>query len=143
VTWIVIADGSRARIVAQRHESPGFDVVAEMQSPEAHVPSHLLTSERPGRTHESGNSSRHAIEPRHDPHQERLTAFVRSVADYLNGHAAGPAVDDIILFAPPHALGQLREMLNEGIIHKIRAEAPKDLTKLPISELPAHLKALR
>jgi len=99
VSWIVIADGSRARIVTRRHESPGFDVVAEMQSPESHVPSHLIASERPGRTQESGYSGRHAIEPRVDPHQERLTAFIQSVATYLNEQAAGAAVDDIISFA--------------------------------------------
>jgi len=143
VTWIVIADGSRARIVTRRHEAAGFDIVAEMHSLEAHVPSHLIASERPGRTQESGYSGRHAIEPRLDPHQERLTAFIRSVAAYLNEHAAGPAVDDLILFAPPHALGQLRPMLDKAVAGKIRAEAPKDLTKLPLSELAEHLPALR
>jgi len=34
-------------------------------------------------------------------------------------------------------------MLDERVTRKIRAEAPKDLTKLPIEELPKHLDALR
>lgn len=142
VTWIVIADGSRARIVKHREEAPGFDIVAELDSPAAHVAAHLIGAERPGRTQESQYSGRHAIEPRHDPHEERLTAFVRSVADYLNEHGASAAVDDLILFAPPRALGEMRKMLNAAVAGKIRAQAAKDLTKLPLDELPQHLAAL-
>ena len=143
VTWILIADGSRAKIVTEREEAPGFDIVTEIQSAESHVPSHLIGDDRPGRTQESAYSGRHAVQPRHDPHEERLTAFIRGVAAYLNEQGAGTAFDDLIVFAPPRALGQLRDMLDDAVAKKIRAEAPKDLTKLPLDELPKHLEALR
>ena len=142
VMWIVIADGSRARIVAKRAGVEGYEVVATMDSPEAHEPSHLIGGERLGRSQESQYSARHAIEPRHDPHQERLAAFVNSVAAFLNERAAGHDCDELILFAPARALGQLRRALDEAVVHKIRAQSPKDLTKLPLDELPAHVAAL-
>ena len=82
------------------------------------------------------------IEPRLDPHEERLTEFLRKVATYLNEQAAGAAFDDLVLFAPPRALGQLRGMLDGSVTRKIRAEALKDLTKIPLEELPKHLNAL-
>lgn len=142
ITWIVLADGSRARVVKRRDDIAGFDVVADLSSTEAHVPSHLIGSERLGRIRESGNAAHHAIEPRVDPHQERLTAFLRSVADYLNEQSAAKTFDHLILFAPPHALGELRNMLDVAAKAKVLAEAPKDLTKLPIEELPKHLEGL-
>jgi protein required for attachment to host cells len=141
-TWIVMADGSRAVIVQQREIEPGFDVVATLHSEDAHVPAHLIGSERPGRTQESHYSARHAIEPRTDPHATQLTAFLRSLATRLNDDAAAKAFDRLILFAPARALGQLREMLDETTRGKIEAEAAKDLTKTPLDELPKHLAML-
>lgn len=143
ITWIVVSDGSRARILAARKEGSGFDVVPELASPEAHTPSHDLGSDRPGRAQESGNSAHHSIEPRHDPHEERKSAFVRSLAAQLNQAAGEKRFDDLILFAPPRCLGELREALDDAVLRKVKAEAPKDLTKLPLAELPRHLDALR
>ncbi len=141
-TWIVLADGSRALIVKRREIEPGFDVVANLASSEAHVPSHLLKSDNPGRTQESHNSAHHAVEPRHDPHAEQLKSFLHSVAQYLNAQNAANSYDKIILFAPARALGQLREMLDDGTRAKVQVEAAKDLTKMPLDELPKHLAAL-
>ncbi|SRR5581483_8553081 len=140
--WIAIADGSRARIVAPRNEGPGFDIVSEMSSAEAHVPSRAISADRPGRTQESGYSGRHAIEPRQDPHQERKAAFVRGLASQLNEAAEQERFDELIIFAPPRCLAELRGTLGKGAHKKIKAAVPKDLTKLPLSELHRHLEAL-
>jgi len=142
ITWIVMADGSRAVTVKRRDVEPGFAVIAELASDATHVPAHLIGAERPGRTQESHNSAHHAIEPRVDPHEARLTEFLRGVARRLNEDSAAKAFDRLILFAPPRALGQLREMLDETTRGKIQAEAAKDLTKLPLEELPKHLEML-
>ena len=107
-TWILLANGSRALIVLRREGGSRFDVISEMSSEESHIPSHLLGAERPGRTQESGYTGRHAIEPREDPHAARMTAFLQSVAELVNERGAAKAFDRLILFAPPHALGELR-----------------------------------
>jgi len=141
-TWVVMADGSRAVIVKRREIEPGFDVVATLNSADAHVPAHLMGSDRPGRTQESHYSAHHAIEPRSDPHAAQLTAFLRSLATRLNDESDANAFDGLILFAPARALGQLREMLDETTRAKVEAEAAKDLTKTPLDELPQHLAML-
>lgn len=142
-TWIVIADGSRARIVVPREGGKGFDIVSETASEEAHAPSREIGSDRPGRTQESGYSARHGIEPRQDPHEERKAAFIRNLAVRLNQAAAQKRFDGLILFAPPRCLGELRDALDDGARGKIKAATPKDLTKLPLGELPRHLENLR
>ncbi len=142
ITWIVIADGSRARILAPREGGKGFDIVSEAASESAHTPSHEIWSDRPGQTQESAYSGHHSIEPRHDPHEERKLAFVRGLAAQLNQAAGEKRFDNLILFAPPRCLGQLRDGLDEPVRSKIKAAAAKDLTKLPLGELPQHLEAL-
>jgi protein required for attachment to host cells len=142
VTWIVIADSSRAQILTRREDPPGFDIVTAFQSPEGHASAHQLGSDRPGRTQESANSAHHAIEPRIDPHEESTIQFLQTVAQYLNENATVEEVRGLILFAPPRALGHLRKMLDPSVARKIRAEAPKDLTKVPFHDLPKHLEGL-
>jgi len=141
--WIVIADSSRVQILTRRAEQPGFDIVTAFQAPEGHASAHQLGSERPGRMQESANSAHHSVEPRHDPHEEATIEFLRTIARYLNDNATREDVPGLILFAPPRALGHLRKMLEPGVARKIRAEVPKDLTKIPLTDLPKHLDALR
>jgi protein required for attachment to host cells len=141
-TWIVIADGGRASILKRRDLESGFDVIARLDSPDAHMASHDLMSERPGRTRESANSAHHAIEPRTDPHTQRKLAFIDSVAAHLNQSDLGNSFDRLILVAPAHALGELRERLAPHIAAKVVAMLTKDLTKLPLDELDEHLAAI-
>lgn len=142
VTWFVLADGSRARFLTRRTEGPGYEIVGNHESPEAHLASHQIMSDRPGRTQESGYSGRHAIEPRQDAHQARKTSFVHSVADHLNAESARGVFDDLVIYAPPRALAELRASLDERTRQKIKAELPKDLTNLPLAELPEHFAKL-
>jgi protein required for attachment to host cells len=142
-TWIVIADGSRARIVKARAEAPGFEVISDIAAEEPRLPAREIMTDKPGRAQESAYPGRHALEPRTDPHQERKALFIRGVAEHLNRAAVEQLFDDLIVFAPPRALGELRQALDDGVRAKIKAEAPKDLTKLPIAELPQHLDALK
>jgi protein required for attachment to host cells len=141
-TWIVIADASRAQVVTRREDESGFDIVTGLQSPDAHASSHQLGGDRPGRMQESANPAHHAIQPRIDPHEESELEFLRTVAQYLNENATSAEVRNLILFAPPRALGHLRKMLDAAVTKKIRVAVPKDLTRVPLADLPKHLQAL-
>jgi protein required for attachment to host cells len=139
LTWFVLADGSRARFLTKRPEISGYDVVAEYESAEAHIPSHELGADHPGRTHESMGASRHAIAPRQDMHKARKTAFARDVAAHLNDANRQGLFDFLVVFAAPHTLGELRVALDAETQKRIKGEVAKDLTKLPLVELPLHL----
>lgn len=140
--WIAMTDGGNARIVTPRTGVPGFDLVTELSSADAHHLSRDLASDRPGRSQESAYTGRHAIEPRTDPHAREKTEFIRLVAAHLNAKSAAGAFDELILFAPPPCLHELRVALDAETKCKLKHEAAQDLTKLPLSELPQHLKNL-
>lgn len=138
ITWFVLADGSRARILTRRQEGAGYEVAAEYELPELHVPTRDILSDRPARVRESANSAHHAAEPRQDAHRERKVAFAQQVAGHLNAASAKGAFDELVLYAAPRSLATLRDALNEATRGKVKAEFAKDLTKVPLAELPDH-----
>ena len=139
VTWFVLADGSRARFVTRRSEGGGYELAAEYESPDAHVPTHDLVSDRPGRVQESAYRAHHGVEPRQVAHRARKDAFAQQVASHLNAASAKGAFDTLVLYAAPRSLAALRAALDEATRGKVKAEFPKDLTKIPLAELPRHL----
>jgi protein required for attachment to host cells len=139
ITWFVLADGSRARFVTRRAEDAGYETAAEYESPDAHVPTREIVSDRPGRVQESANPAHHGVEPRQDAHRARKDAFAEQVAGHLNAASARGAFDALVLYAAPRALAMLRAALDEATRGKIKAEFAKDLTKVPLAELPRHL----
>ena len=138
-TWILIADGARARIFANRGPGKGIVPVEGGVLESDHAPSRELTSDRPGRTFESADVMRHAIDPAQDPHRELKRGFARHLATYVEERLAEKAFDRLILVAPPVTLGDLRAALPKSVKERVSAELDNDLTKTPVGELPKHL----
>ena len=141
--WICLVDGAHARIIEPAASGIGYSLVRAFDSADAHHATHDLGTERPPRTQESGYSGRHAIEPRSDLHRAEKIAFLDSFAAILAESDKQGAFDQLMLFAPAAALHELREALGPEIRGKIVLEAAKDLVKLPLHELPAHIEAAR
>lgn len=139
VTWFVIADGSRARIVTSPSEKAAWHVVAAYECDEAHVPARDIMSDRPGRAQESAYSGNHAIEPRQDAHRARKEAFIRHLADALREANGRAAFDALVLYADPRSLAALRDAIDEETRAKVKRMVAKDLTKVPLAELGPHL----
>jgi protein required for attachment to host cells len=146
VTWVVLADGARARIVAQ--EGPGADLtsVYEEEDVEAKLPGREINADRPGRTFDSGGHGdaeaygRHAYEPPVDPRRKNKADFIRSVVEVLEDAAHRGSFDRVVLIAPPKALGDLRALLSKNVSRMVSDEIPKDLVGVSIHDLPERLR---
>jgi len=141
-TWILIADAARAQIYANHGPGKGIEAVEGAEFDADHRPTRDILSDRPGRTYESAGVSRHAISPHHDPHRELKREFAARLAAVLDQRLAEKVYDRVILVAPPATLGDLREALSRHVRAVLYAEIDKDLTKTPVTELPAHLGAV-
>jgi protein required for attachment to host cells len=140
-TWILIADGGRARILERMGKGQDVHAVPSCDFSNVSPPSHELGSDRPGRVHESQGQQRHAIEPRHDPHRALETLFAHQLADILEKHRTGGGFDDLVIVAPPAMLGDLRKALSAPLRAAVVGEIAKDLTKVPNHEIMRHLEA--
>lgn len=146
VTWVVLADGARARIIAQ--DGPGAELtsVYEEEDVKAKLPGREINADRPGRTFDSGGrgdaaaQGRHAYEPPTDPRWKEQADFIRSVAELLEDAAHQGSFERLVLIAPPKALGELRASLSKNVSRMVCAELPKDLVAVSIHELPERLQ---
>jgi protein required for attachment to host cells len=130
-TWVVVADGARARFLTPNEEATGLvPAVAEsLASNEAHGFARDLKSDKPGRSFNSVGGIRHAIEPQHDYHKMEKHKFAAELAKILTNALARHEFDRLVLIAPKRSLGELRLLLPQNVQARIRKEIPKDLTK--------------
>ncbi len=139
VTWIVIADHQRARVYENDGPGKGMAEVPGLAF-ETHLPpSREIMADKPGRSHESATTGRHAVEPRTDAHRLEGRRFVEGVVEALDEAAKRSAFDRLVVVAPPRALGEFRDAWPERVRSKVSGELAEDLTKTPEGELAGHL----
>lgn len=138
-TWIVVADGGRARILESAHAHSGVAVRLELTS-SARLTGGKLAADRLPRTQESGGAARHGIEPRLKlkDHEKRL--FAARLADYLKGGLGN--FDQLVVVAPTGFLNLLRGAFPDAVAKKISATRNKDLTWMTDAEVLGHLGQL-
>jgi len=140
VTWIVVADGARARIVRQTGAGKPLEALPgkEFLNPEPERTRELGT-DKPGRVFESARlGHRHGVE-QVDWHRFEKKKFAKSIAEHLEQAAEAKAFDKLVLVAPPETLGDLRANLGKHGTAKIGGEVAKDLTNVAVTDLAAYL----
>jgi protein required for attachment to host cells len=137
-TWVLVADGTRARIFTKNFKSlsnaMGQDFVADnLRDSEIYM-------DKPGRSFESSNSTRHAYQPRTDWHEYQKQLFAKEICAILAKASENAEFDELIIISPPKMLGDIREYLGKQILSKITAEIPKDISKLSEHDLLNYLE---
>jgi protein required for attachment to host cells len=138
-TWVLIADGARARIYEM--EKPGAklkptkheEVVGE------HRYSRDIASDIQGRVFDSGGQGRHAYEDPTDPHRHAKIEFAQEIAQLLELERSRDSFQQLIVVAAPRTLGDLRHRFSDPLKKAIVAEVNKDLTKMPLPDLENQL----
>ena len=139
LTWIVAADGGRARFFERLR--PGVkltELKALAMSAEPLAP----TKQRPARVYDRMGPARHAVEPRATPKEAAETRFLGEVADAINQAAAQGAFEKLILCAPPRAAGILGKCLSGAARKRLTAAVNKDLVRARPEEMAERLGEL-
>ncbi len=138
-TWILIADGARARIVQCNGPGKGLTPALSHDFAASHAPSRDFGTDKPGRAQGGGSGSHHAVEPKVDPHTFEKHVFAEHLAEEVLKAKAEKAFDSLVLVAPPPALGELRKAFGAKLSDCLIAELAKDLTHVSIHDLDTHL----
>lgn len=125
VTWYVVADGGKARILTRSGDS--MTTVLSFDSS-----GHGATSE------DDAAAISQIKAPRADPHEQVKALFARQVAEHLNSAANANKVDHIMLAAPSHILHEIKEALNKPATHALEHTLSKDLTNVAEGDLADH-----
>jgi protein required for attachment to host cells len=139
-TWIVVADGAQARILLNTGRANGVQPVPQAMFRDTHRSSHELGTERPPRVHDSQGSARHAIEPKSDLHEQRKTKFLQRLSHFINEARRTKAFESLIIIAPAHALGDLRDQMSEDVSKSVIAEFVHDYSHQTDETIYKHVK---
>lgn len=136
-TWILVADGSRARV----YESlgPGSGLREVLHEDEPALRTHEIVSDRGGRRHDTTGAGRHAVSAASDPQRHGEKEFARRVSGFLDRKAGEGAFDRLVLTAAPATLGDIRGMLHKTTRALVHAELDKDFANLAPHDLVARL----
>lgn len=138
-TWILLADGTRARIVCNTGPGKGLQEVRGMEFEGDNFRSGDVMADRPGRTFDSAGAHRHAMEPPSDPQREAKRSFAGELVAKLQDQLQAQAFDRLVLVAAPATLGDIRKVLPKPLLTVVYGEIPKNLVHVPNQELSGHL----
>ena len=140
--WVLVCDGRKALLF----QNAGDRVYPKLETRETFQhdtpPTRDLGTDEPGRFFSPADGRRSSAEPT-DLHLEEEQRFLLTLARHLDRYATEHGIKDLVIAAPPRALGYLRGKLPQHVRTLIRAELDKDYVAMPAYEIEKHLaKAL-
>jgi len=137
---VLVADGERARLFEERRRA---GPLAEVSSQLGDLsPSGPMSSGHSGRVFDRfGHSSHTTGGP--GPREKREKAFIKRLAERIDAIAASGDFDELVVMAPPHALGQLRQAFKPGTARRLKAAEPHNRLDCLPEEIAAVLRDLR
>ncbi|MFO1434184.1 MAG: host attachment protein [Candidatus Competibacteraceae bacterium] len=140
ITWVVVADSSRARIFKAETALGPLQELAALAHPEARLHAQDLTSDLPGRSFDSsGQGGRHAMEQNLDPKENEALKFARQIAEYLEDGQNENRFAKLVLVAAPKFLGHLRQSMSDRVAALVSQEIDKNLVQQTVEDIRRHL----
>jgi protein required for attachment to host cells len=135
---VLVCDGKKALFL--ENTGSDFEPHLETRQVEEHADprSRDINSDAPGRAFSSVGQRRGAVDDG-DPHELAEERFLKSMAERVEKFAANNQFRDVVLVAPPRALGILRSALSSAAKKKLKREIEKDLVKMPVPEIEQYL----
>jgi len=138
-TWVLVSDGRQARVI----EVAGKGRVEFLGGYGAELArNHDIAADRPGRTFDRSGPGRHAMEPRHDAHRLSKRNFLKQMAERLDRSCRNGDFTDLVVIAPPAALGDLRSAFSKRIQSALVQEHARELSGLSEPDLVDYLKRI-
>lgn len=138
-TWLLVADAAKARLFEIPRKGANPIEIACFTHPDGRTPGQHPEHGRQGRTQESANPARHAIEPHTSLEEKHALQFADLLRDAIRQGRMENQYDQLVLMAPPRFLGVLRDRLDEQTLKCVVAEVGSDLLALSPTELRAYL----
>lgn len=136
--WIVVADGASATVWSGSNRARPLERVEDIDFPAGRLREQDVYSDRPGRTYESANDSRSAIEPP-DIRDQQHHELARLVVDVLAKGRAENRFGRLALVAPPALLGALRHAMDPQLARLVQRTIHKNLVDADEARLRAYV----
>lgn len=139
-TWILLCEASRARLFTNDGHGR-FTEHSAYAHPGSRVHGHDMVSDRPGRRSEAPGHHG-GLSPDAEPREVEAQRFALSLAGMLKQGLNRHAYDELVLAAPPHFLGLLRNALDSQVAARIAATFDKNFITLQPREIESRIYAM-
>ncbi|WP_215405522.1 host attachment protein [Janthinobacterium sp. JC611] len=148
VTWVVVADSSRARLFTLGRQNQ-LGELQDFVNPAGRDSDRALSSDASGRF---GNGMRagaqaggqaHTAEPHVTPVEHANEQFARYIAQVLQQGLQQQRYNKLCLVAAPKFLGQLRLSLDSQVEKRLSHTLARDIASMNVPQLEAYLRQAR
>lgn len=131
ITWIVVADSSRARLFQSATGSRQISEIEDLVNPAAREMNRDLVTDAQGRRSGGGATSAptRSAGAHSDPLEHEAELFAKRVTEAIEAGRTGSRYDDLCLIAAPKFLGLLRANLGKDARRLVSREIDKDLSQ--------------
>jgi len=138
-TWVVVAESSRAKIYQMDKKNLPLKELSGFSHTSSRLHEQNLTSDLPGRTHDSHGQASHKLEKSMSSKEHESAVFARSLGQHLDSARTSGKFDKLIIMSPPSFLGQLRKQLSNATNRHVVSEIDKNLVRHSEEEIRQHL----
>jgi protein required for attachment to host cells len=139
LTWILVADNTRARIFTAETPSSPLEEIEALSHTESRLHDREITSDLPGKIKNVGGIGGHAFEQPTDPKKHVADNFAHHITQYLEEAHNANKFEQLLIIAEPSFLGLLRTRLPEQIKKRVCFELDKNITTHSADDIRKHL----
>jgi len=141
-TWVLVANGSEARVFNLTKRSEGLQLVSEHLHPTSRMKGEKLASDRPGTYMGDSNSmgSASGYEEATSPKDYEIDRFAHELAGILNSGRTANSYGKLAVVAPSAFRGLLNKHMNDQVKKLVAHQIDKDYTKVNERELLGQLE---
>jgi protein required for attachment to host cells len=132
--YVLVTDGRKMLLFRNVGDSRYPQLRTELVREQPSLPDHDQKSDAPGITSSSFGSGRSTYGSI-DYHQRAEDRFAAGAADYLCEAALRNEFRTLIVAAPSRTLEELRKHYHKAVTDRIAGELPKDLVKMPVTDI--------
>jgi protein required for attachment to host cells len=137
--WVLVADGSEARIFSGRGMRSPLELVDTLTHDASRLRARDIGSDSPGRVHDRFGPGRHSLDQGQQLKNTEKERFAREIAARLAEGRRQKKFDRLVIMASPAFLGILRDCLSKPVSEAVVATVPKDLVAHDVAVIQAHL----
>ncbi|GMW05597.1 MAG: host attachment protein [Gammaproteobacteria bacterium] len=137
--WVLVADGSEARIYAGRHRRAELELVETLSHEASRLHPRELLADAPGRIHDRFGPGGHSVNAGEQMRAEERQRFAREITALLAEAQRQKKFGGLVVMAAPAFLGVLRESFSKPLAAAIIAEVPKDLVAHDPASIREHV----
>ena len=136
---IVVADGSKARILSAQNGSSPLQDDRDYIHSESRLREQDLVTDKKGSGNNSGRGGEHSMGHEKAARQHQVETFAHELCDEIDHIRQSSDLREIYLVAAPKFLGLLRASLTKQCTKLLAGEVNKDLVRHSIKDIRSHL----